>query len=82
MRRGATVVSLLAGWVHYLVFDLFVGSWEVSDARRLGIPHLFVVPCLILTFLLGPCGLLLYLAVRSFASGKRALGSESTAAFA
>src|SRR5436190_8707586 len=24
---------LLAGWVHYLAFDLFVGSWEVRDAR-------------------------------------------------
>ena len=23
---------LLAGWVHYLAFDLFIGSWEVRDA--------------------------------------------------
>ena len=52
---------LLAGWVHYLAFDLFVGSWEVRDAQRLGIPHLLVVPCLVLTFLFGPVGLLLYL---------------------
>jgi len=74
--------ALLAGWTHYLAFDLFIGGWEVRDAQRRGIPHLLVVPALILTFLLGPCGLLLYLAVRSFASGKRALGSESTAAFA
>lgn len=55
---------LLAGWVHYLAFDLFVGSWEVGDARRLGIPHLLVVPCLALTFLLGPIGLLLYFVIR------------------
>jgi len=51
---------LLAGWVHYLAFDLFVGAWEVRDAGRLGIPHLLVVPCLGLTFLFGPVGLLLY----------------------
>ncbi len=51
---------LLAGWVHYLVFDLFVGSWEVQDAQRLKISHLLVVPCLILTFLFGPIGFLLY----------------------
>src|SRR5271168_874133 len=25
--------ALTAGWVHYLVFDLFVGSWEARDAR-------------------------------------------------
>lgn len=56
---------LLAGWVHYLAFDLFVGTWEVRDARRLGIPHLLVVPCLLLTFLFGPIGLLLYLALRA-----------------
>ena len=56
---------LLAGWVHYLAFDLFVGAWEVRDARRLKINHLLVVPCLLLTFMLGPVGLLLYLGVRA-----------------
>jgi hypothetical protein len=55
---------LLAGWVHYLVFDLFIGSWEVRDAGRHGLPHLLVIPCLVLTFLLGPVGLLLYLILR------------------
>ena len=28
---------LLAGWVHYLAFDLFVGAWEVRTARAEGI---------------------------------------------
>ena len=56
---------LLAGWIHYLAFDLLVGSWEVRDARERGIGHVFVVPCLILTFLFGPAGWLLYLGVRS-----------------
>jgi len=62
---------LLAGWVHYLAFDLFVGAWEVRDARRRQIPHLFVVPCLVLTFLLGPVGFLAYLALRRLRSGAR-----------
>ena len=56
--------NLLAGWIHYLAFDLFIGSWEVRDAERLGIHHLLVVPCLVLTFLLGPIGLLLYFLLR------------------
>jgi len=55
---------LLAGWVHYLAFDLFIGAWEVRDAFRLKVPHLLVVPCLILTFLVGPVGLLAYFIVR------------------
>ncbi len=58
--------ALLAGWTHYLAFDLFIGGWEVRDAERRGISHLFIVPALVLTFLLGPVGLLLYLAIRSF----------------
>jgi hypothetical protein len=58
-------VLLLAGWVHYLAFDLFVGAWEVRDAARQGVPHWVVVPCLVLTLLLGPSGLLAYVAVRA-----------------
>jgi len=55
---------LVAGWTHYLAFDLFIGGWEVRDAQARGIPHLLVVPALLLTFLFGPAGLLLYLAIR------------------
>lgn len=57
--------ALLAGWIHYLAFDLFIGSWEVRDAQRLRIHHLLVVPCLVLTFLFGPLGLLLYFVLRA-----------------
>jgi hypothetical protein len=56
---------LLAGWVHYLAFDLFIGSWEVRDAQRLEVPHAFVLPCLALTFIAGPVGLLAYFIVRA-----------------
>jgi hypothetical protein len=56
---------LLAGWIHYLAFDLLVGSWEARDARERGINHLLVIPCLIMTFMFGPAGWLLYLGVRS-----------------
>ena len=55
---------LLAGWVHYLAFDLFIGAWEVRDATERGVPRLLVAPCLVLTFLFGPIGLLCYHGVR------------------
>jgi hypothetical protein len=55
---------LLAGWVHYLAFDLFIGAWEVRDSKALGISHWIVLPCLALTFLFGPAGLLLYFLIR------------------
>ena len=56
--------ALLAGWVHYLAFDLFVGAWMTEDAQKRGISHWFVVPCLPLTLMFGPMGLLLYLGLR------------------
>ncbi len=62
--------ALLAGWTHYLAFDLFIGGWEVRDAQQRGTPHLLVVPALALTFLFGPAGLLLYLVVRRFAPAR------------
>lgn len=54
----------LAGWLHYLAFDLFLGAWEVRTARAEGIPHWMVIPCLILTFLFGPAGLLAFAILR------------------
>lgn len=53
-----------AGWVHYLAFDLFIGTWIVNNARRHTINHWLTVPCLLLTFMLGPCGWLLYILLR------------------
>lgn len=59
---------LLGGWVHYLAFDLLIGAWEARDARERRVPHLLLLPCLLLTFMLGPCGWLLYMALRSLYS--------------
>jgi hypothetical protein len=56
---------LLAGWIHYLAFDLFIGAWELRDSQRHGIPHLVMIPCLLMTFMLGPIGLLFYFAIRT-----------------
>jgi hypothetical protein len=58
-------MAVLGGWLHYLAFDIVVGSWQVRDAQAQGIPHLLVVPCLLLTYLLGPVGYLLYLLLRA-----------------
>ena len=55
---------LLAGWVHYLAFVLFVGTWETRDAAGRGISRWIVAPCLLLTFLFGPIGWLAYHLVR------------------
>jgi hypothetical protein len=55
---------LLAGWLHYLAFDLLVGAWQVRTARRESISHALVMPCLLATFLFGPAGYLLFQGLR------------------
>ena len=72
---------LLAGWIHYLAFDLFVGAWEVRDAQERKIPHLLVIPALIATFLAGPGGLALYWLIRVI-HGRLTSTSEGGAAHA
>ena len=65
----STDVGIVIGWTHYLVFDLFVGAWEARDAQKRGFNHWLLIPCLVLTFVLGPLGLILYLILRK-AAGK------------
>lgn len=57
--------AVLAGWIHYLVFDLFVGMWIAQDGNKREINRWILLPCMLGTFMLGPVGLLLYIIVRS-----------------
>jgi hypothetical protein len=63
-RLFQTRELLLAGWIHYLAFDLFVGAWITRMARESGVPFLLVLPCLMLTFLFGPAGFLAFTIIR------------------
>jgi hypothetical protein len=65
MELFTNKTAVTAGWVHYLAFDLLTGIWIKKNAQKYNIHHLILIPCLILTFMLGPVGLLLYLLVRS-----------------
>lgn len=56
--------GLLAGWIHYLAFDLFVGLWIAEKADRTGLSRLIQAPILIATFMFGPLGLLMFYSVR------------------
>jgi hypothetical protein len=72
--------TVLAGWVHYLCFDLLIGGWQVRDARRRGLPHLAVVPCLLGTLLFGPIGWLSYFLLSEGVRARRAPTREAKAA--
>jgi len=52
---------LLAGWIHYLAFDLFIGAWAAATMDRAGVSRViqgFILPVI---FLFGPAGLLVAL---------------------
>lgn len=65
MKLFATKEVVLAGWLHVLAFDLFVGAWIVRTARTESISFGWVVLCLVPTFLFGPAGLLAFYLVRT-----------------
>jgi hypothetical protein len=47
---------LLAGWAHFIVFDLWTARFFVMDSRAAGVPHLAVVPCILGCMFFGPLG--------------------------
>ncbi len=53
-------MALLAGWTHYLDFDLLIGTSIVADAQKREISRWLITPALVLTFLFGPIGWLVY----------------------
>ncbi|MEO0527430.1 MAG: ABA4-like family protein [Bacteroidota bacterium] len=57
--------AVLAGWVHYLAFDLLVGMWMLNQNKTLGIHQLLMAPCLFATFMFGPIGFLLFIIIKS-----------------
>ena len=62
---GATI-----GWIHYLAFDLFVGTWISRNADRHKVSRWFQIPILFFTLMAGPIGLLLYLLLRQLKGEK------------
>ena len=51
---------LLIFWLHFLSINLFVGNWIANDGRIYLVSKFLVVIALILTYLTGPVGLVVY----------------------
>ncbi|WP_030691915.1 ABA4-like family protein [Streptomyces globisporus] len=65
--RDLTALANGAGalWAQVIAWDLLLGQWMYREARRLSIPPLLMAPLLLLTILLSPVGLPLFLIVRA-----------------
>ncbi|WP_422859951.1 ABA4-like family protein [Flagellimonas sp. S174] len=62
--------AVMAGWVHYLAFDLLIGMWMINQNRTLGIHQLLMAPCLFATFMLGPVGFLLFTILKTIKTSR------------
>ena len=62
----ATESFLLVFWLHFLALNLFLGSWISREGIKYNIPRSLVFVPLILVYLTGPLGLVLYWLIRVF----------------
>ena len=62
----ATENFLLAFWIHFLALNLFLGSWVSRDGFKYSIPRKLVTIPLVIIYLTGPLGLVLYWLFRTF----------------
>lgn len=58
----------LAGWTHYLAFDLFIGAWIAREVMEAGLRRRWLIGLLPLTFMAGPVGLVAFGVLRSLAA--------------
>ena len=75
---GQSELLFVGAWIHYLVFDLFVGFWIYRQGLRLNIPVWQTGICLLFTLMTGPLGLGIFLIRRHVAMppGSSFLGEE------
>ena len=58
--KESTPESAAAGWLHYLAFDFWVGTWIIRHSQKHSINHFLIIVPLLFTFMLGPTGILTY----------------------
>ena len=57
-------------WIHFLAINLFCGSWIVKDYQKINMPRSLAFIPIILTYFIGPIGLVVYWFIRIFYSKK------------
>ncbi len=57
---------LMIFWIHFISINLFTGGWIVKDSQKLSVNKILLALPLIITYLIGPIGLLFYWLIRIF----------------
>ena len=61
---------LIAFWLHFIAINLFCGSWIVKDSHKYFMPKISTFFPLIITYFIGPLGIVLYWFIRIFFAKK------------
>lgn len=61
-------VLLLAGWIHFLAFDLAVGTYVAKRSDAIGLSRLIQAPILLLCFMFGPIGFMIFVLIKGLRS--------------
>jgi len=72
MAMFTNPMAVLVGWIHYLCFDLFVGTWVLKDSQERDLSHWFMIPILLFCLMAGPFGFMLYYLLRALKKPKNA----------
>ena len=51
---------LLVGWINLIAMDLVVGAWMTRKAAQIRMPYIYLLPCLIVTFVFAGFGFSLF----------------------
>ena len=62
----ANETFLMMFWIHFISINLFTGSWMVKDSQKFMMNKIILFIPLIITYLIGPLGLLVYWLIRIF----------------
>jgi hypothetical protein len=57
---------LMIFWIHFISINLFAGGWIVRDSQKFSINKILLILPLLVTYLIGPLGLLIYWLIRIF----------------
>jgi hypothetical protein len=60
---------LLAGWLDILAMSLVAGAWMARKAAQIHMPYIYLLPCLIATYVFAGIGFTMFAVVAAFGGG-------------
>ena len=57
---------LILFWIHFISINLFCGGWIVNDSQKFSISKFLIFLPLLVTYFIGPLGILIYWIIRIF----------------